>query len=369
MPALIISDDEWTAQRVRQVLAEHRYESPPSHAVSAELAGSFLDRGDIELIVVVLSPDPERLLGLVIQSRAHIRGPILAVGPVNDARLVLRTLRGGASEYLDDNDLDGEMAEALRRCRQEQAPRRQGQLLAVFGPCGGTGASSVAANLAVALAQKSGRSLLVDLKPASGDLAAMLDLKPAHTLADVCQHAGQLDHTLFQRSLAAHARGVQLLASPHSLADLPYLTPDAVHKTLDLACNVFAQVLVDMDGNFRDIGEQALKMADVILLLLRLDFTGLRHAHRALNYFSELGIARERARVIVNRKGQPREISLAKAEQALAMKIFHAVPDDPKVMIQANNNGEPALIGAPSAGVSRSFVKLAQALTAASVTK
>ena len=354
MPALIISDDEWLSQRLRQGLIQHGAECPPSHAVASELAGSFLGKAEIDLIVVVLQPDVERMMSMVTEVRAQSRAPILAVGPASDVKLVLRTFRGGASEYLDEADLEVELEEALRRCRDGDGARRNGQLVAVLGPCGGTGASSVAVNLAVALARKSGRSLLVDLKLATGDLAAMLDLKPTFTLADLCQQAGHLDRTMFQRSLVAHATGVHLLAPPHSLADLEYLTGEAVARTLTLARTLFPHVLVDLDRSFRQAQEPALRLADLVLVMLRLDFTCLRNTHRALDYLTELGVARDRVRIIVNRQGQPREITIAKAEQALGMKVFHCVPDDPKVMIQANNNGEPALLSADVARLPQS---------------
>jgi MinD-like ATPase involved in chromosome partitioning or flagellar assembly len=41
------------------------------------------------------------------------------------------------------------------------------------------------------------------------------------------------------------------------------------------------------------------------------------------------------------------------------MKIFHWVPDDPKAVNRANNNGVPVVLETPRAGVSRSLAKLA----------
>lgn len=64
-------------------------------------------------------------------------------------------------------------------------------------------------------------------------------------------------------------------------------------------------------------------------------------------------------RLVVNRYGQPREVPAAKAEQALGVKIFHYVPDDPKTVNSANNNGVPAVLEFPRAKMSRSVVKLA----------
>ena len=62
---------------------------------------------------------------------------------------------------------------------------------------------------------------------------------------------------------------------------------------------------------------------------------------------------------MVNRYGRAREVPRGKAEDALGMKILHYIPDDPKTINRANNNGVPVVLEAPSAKVSRSLTRLA----------
>jgi Flp pilus assembly CpaE family ATPase len=105
---------------------------------------------------------------------------------------------------------------------------------------------------------------------------------------------------------------------------------------------------------------QALQQADVILVVFRLDFTALRNTQRTLDYLEQMGIARDRVRLVVNRYGQAKEVPYGKAEEALGRKIFHYVPDDPKTINRSNNSGVPAVLEYPSAKVSRSVARLAQ---------
>jgi pilus assembly protein CpaE len=104
---------------------------------------------------------------------------------------------------------------------------------------------------------------------------------------------------------------------------------------------------------------QALRQADVILLVLRLDFTSLRNARRTLDHLEHVGIDKERVRLVVNRYRRPKEVPVAKAEEALGVKFFHFVPDDPWAVNRANNNGVPVVLEAPSARVSKSVTRLA----------
>ena len=106
-------------------------------------------------------------------------------------------------------------------------------------------------------------------------------------------------------------------------------------------------MVVDLDHSFHAEQVDVLRQADIILLVLRLDFASLRNARRTLEHLERLGIDRDRVRLVVNRYGQPKEVPFAKAEEALGLKIFHYVPDDPKSVNRANNNGVPVVTREP----------------------
>ena len=158
---------------------------------------------------------------------------------------------------------------------------------------------------------------------------------------------------------------MHLLAPPRSLDDVACVTPGGIDQVLELARAAFPYVVADLDHNYRDVQAQALRHADIILLVLRLEFAALRNTRRALDHLDALGIDRGRVRLVVNRHGQPREVPAAKAEEALGEKIFHYVPDDPRSVIRANNNGIPFVLEAPSARVSRSVNRLAMSINGA----
>ena len=277
--------------------------------------------------------------------------------------MVLRTLRAGASDYVDDGELEVELRSALGRLRTDvSAQAEPARTIAVLAPSGGSGSSTLAVNVATHLAKEHQTALLLDLKLQAGDLTALLDLKPTHTLADLCQNAAHMDRTMLERSLVRHGSGVHLLASPRTFGDVALVSPDGVRQALNLGRMLFPYVVIDLDHSFGPEQVQALRLADVVLLVLRLDFTCLRNTQRTLDHLEQLGVARDRVRVVVNRYGQAKEVPAAKAEEALGVKIFHYVPDDPKTVNRANNNGVPVLLESPSAKVSRSLAKLAHSV-------
>ncbi|MBV8266470.1 MAG: hypothetical protein JO252_09110, partial [Planctomycetaceae bacterium] len=165
--------------------------------------------------------------------------------------------------------------------------------------------------------------------------------------------------TLFERTFVHHDSGVHLLAAPRHLEDIGRITPGGIRQAMMLARSVYPYVVVDLDHSFREEQLQVLRQADVVLLVLRLDFSSLRNARRTLEYLEPLGIARDKVRLVANRYGQPKEVPYAKVEEALAMKIAHFIPDDPRTVNRANNNGVPIVLEAPSTKISRSVTKLA----------
>jgi pilus assembly protein CpaE len=361
MPAFIVADQGSIASRIREVLNFGGLDCPSAHVLATEDAASRLGREpSIDLVVVALGPDPERAMGLLPSLFRIAPGKVLAVGPSGDSRVVLRALRSGAGDYVDAADLEAELEAAIQRMGEaSRAPAEQGRLIAVMSPNGGSGASTLAANLAVVLAKEHKSAALIDMKLESGDLASLLDLKPTYTLADLCQNASRLDRVMFERSLVKHESGVSLLASPFHLADVPRIKAEGVTQAVLLARASFPFVLADVASNYREEQLVLLRQADVILVVFRLEFSSLRNVRRSLEYLESLDISLEKVQLVVNRHGQPQEVPASKSEEALGRKISYYLPDDPKVVNRANNHGVPLVIEAPAVRVSRILMQMA----------
>jgi pilus assembly protein CpaE len=351
-------------RRLQETLRPHVGGSATPTLVTFDKADEVLLRDRVDMLVVVLSPAPDNALALLRKLRARVAGPVLAVGQTADSKLILRALHEGADHYLDEADLESQLEAVFQRLqgRSESPGGPAGHLVSVLGASGGCGTSTLAVNLATVLAREEGRCALIDLRPGVGDLAALLDLRPEHSLADLCLNAGRMDRAMFEAALVPHECGVHLLAPPQIYEDIRLVTAKGVHKTLALARQTFPFTVVDLEDCFHEEQVIALRQADVILLVFRLDFTALRNTRRILDYFEQIDLAADRVRLVINRHGQAKEIPAAEAEEALGRKVAYYIPDDPKTINGANNTGEPAVLRAPSSKVAHSIAAVAAGL-------
>ena len=366
MKAFLATDDETRVEEIRKILLRQGLDCPIANIARIDQAPKNLALAAVEMIVVVLPKDGVRTVA-VLDWLANLprvnRERIVCIGPTGDPKLMLRALRGSVDDYLDESDLETELDLALGRWRASKGKAEEaGKLIALLAPNGGSGSSTIAVNIATVLAQRHKSSLLIDLKLAAGDLAAMLELRPTYNLSDLCQNVSRMDRTLFERSLVRHDSGVQLLAPPRHYDDIAGITPEGVRQALTLARSSFPYIVVDLDHSYDLAQVEVIRQVDLLLLILRLDFVSLRNARRSLEYVERLGLNRDQLRLVVNRSGQPNEIPAAKAEEALGLKIFHYVPDDPKSVNRAGNNGVPVVIESPRSGVSKSLAKLGESV-------
>ena len=376
MRIFVVSDDSGMSYQLREQLLNLGLDCPASQVVSLDRAVSFLNAEESigeasaaqtsaasDLVFVILPPDFDRSLEVVRDIRRRVQSKhVFAVGPTADSKFVLRVMREGANEYLDQADLTQELSAAIERLKLAESGQRSGKTIALLSPSGGTGCSTLAVNLATVLAQQSGGCVLLDLETQFGDLASLLDLKPVHTSADLCRNVTRIDHSLFEKSLVRDPSGLMLLAAPAQISDARHVTWEGIQQVLSLAADLMPYVVADLSHSFLETMAPVLVEADQILLVLRLDFTSLRNTRRVLEHLEQNGVPRDRVRAVANRFGRAGELTASEAQAALGFQISHYILEDPKNVNRANNQGIPVVKYAPSAKVSRQLTELALSL-------
>jgi pilus assembly protein CpaE len=225
----------------------------------------------------------------------------------------------------------------------------------VFSPRGGAGATTLATNLAVALAQRSPeRAVLVDLDVVFSHAAMLLNLMPRTSLAAISTYAlRQMDRESLDSYLMVHrASSLRVLTGALRPEEAELVTAEHVRIVVDLLRNYFAHVVIDTGRNFSEVNLAAFEMADEILLVCTPDRVG---AHAALEarrvLFDLVHLPRERVRAVLNRTTPYRGQASGHFESE--------VPFGGEAPLRAALEGQPVVIGWPGSPVSRAVGQLA----------
>lgn len=325
-----------------------------------------------DIALIAIDSEPQRAIKLISETLQKLPTcAVLVTSSSTDGRLILESMRAGAKEFLTEPLRPEELSAALQRVKRHvQGASAKSQLegcriYSVAGATGGVGTTSLAVNLACALAADEAHSVvLLDLDLALGDADVFLDTIPEYTLADVAQNVERLDLTLLKKSLTKHSSGLHLLPRPMQLDDVRMITQDKLQRVIGLLKTSFTHIVIDISKGYTELDMLALQASDEVLMVTQLDLPCLRNVVRLLMTFDEDDRLRDRVKVVVNRVGQDSgQISLKKARDTIGRDVFWQVPNDYRVMVDVRNNGVPLLQHAPKAAITQSIGQLADALS------
>lgn len=334
-----------------------------------EFFSDIVDQTTPDVAVIDIDSDEGKALQLVESiSRSHPACGIIVVSRHTEGQLILRAMRSGAREFLNSPVSIDELVGALDRVsvNGEGGKRSNaGSIISVAGASGGVGTTSIAVNLAVALAQNPERSVaLIDLDLALGDADVFLDMIPDFTLLDVSQNISRLDLALLRKSLTKHETGVYLLPRPVQIEDSTSITDEDFKRVIGLLKASFTHLVIDLSKSYSRLDLAALESSNHILLLTQLDLPCLRNVVRLLTSLETYDGLAEKVNVIVNRSGLDKtQISSQKAEETIDREIFWRIPNNYGVISECRNNGVPLLQQAPKAAITHSINELAERLS------
>ena len=179
---------------------------------------------DYDVVIVDLDPDPELALDVVEALCGQNNSiTVMVYSARGDSELLVRCMRAGVREFLTEPVLPGTVGEALVRAsvRRDEVRRHKkatGKLLVFVGAKGGSGATTVASNFAVALAKQSGAKVaLLDLDLQLGDAALTLGVATKFTALDALENMNRLDSDFLSVLMAKHASGLAVLGAPDTI--------------------------------------------------------------------------------------------------------------------------------------------------------
>jgi pilus assembly protein CpaE len=303
-------------------------------------------------------------MAVIQRASAMGKGPVVAVGSNLDPQNLLQLIRSGAREYIHVDRFRDEFPEAVDRLQQAGAVKPHlGRTFAVLAPVPGTGVTTIASGLAFALASKQpNQVVLAELTPGVPELALDLDLKPRYGVDALLADWERLDASMLRQAVVEHEAGVHVLAYPPETLDPANVPPAGMRQTVLLLRGLYEFVVLDMGHTLNPSCLEALRLADGVLVVVRLDVPSLRLARRFLKRLHEQNVPPDKVFLVANRYGQRKQVAWQAAEKTLGGKVRIWVPDDIATINYALNQGQPLVRAARRASITRRLDELAKQL-------
>ena len=346
------------------------------------------DASELEFVAIALDHEDESDLSLIIDiigaAKRHKIKVILITEDVTPAALH-QLLREGGDEFVPYPLPEGELSEAIKRVQntappEEVAPEmrntlkatgdRSGVVIPVHGMAGGTGATTLAVNLAWELANidkdDPPRVCLIDLDLQFGTVATYLDLPRREAVLELLSDTESMDSEAFMQALLSYNQKLHVLTSPTDMIPLDLISPADVERIVEMARVNFDYVVIDLPATMVMWSETVLDKAHVYFATLELDMRSAQNTLRLKRALQSEDLPFDKLRFILNRapgftdlNGKSRVKRLA---ESLGISIEVLLPDGGRAVQQNADHGVPMADGIPKNGLRKEIAKLAKSV-------
>jgi pilus assembly protein CpaE len=282
----------------------------------------------------------------------------------------MRAMRAGVRDLIAPADIDQQLLAAVLRALGAADLRRanlmgeaagpSSRLITVLSPKGGAGKTTVATNLAVALAdRRPGETALVDLDVQFGDVSAALQLTPEHTLADVGRANGSIDTTMLKVFLSGHRSGLYVLCAPDQPGEADDIPIRATTDALRLLADEMPFVVVDTAAGLDETALGAIELSTDLLLVCTLDVVSVRSLRKEIDALDALGMTSQRRHLVVNRADNRVGLTVHDVQEVVGMEPIATLPSTPAVALSMNS-GTPVVEAERRSPVGRELLRLAE---------
>jgi pilus assembly protein CpaE len=390
---LIVDDIAETRENVKKLLQFETDIEAVGTARSGKEGIQLAQDLDPDVVLMDINmPDVDGITAteMIRQKMPHVQVVILSVQ--GDQNYMRRAMLAGARDFLTKPPMGDDLISAVRRAgemaRSERGKNAQGHALSagvgggpvmsnalpsftrgkvitIYSPKGGTGCTTLAVNLAIALHNETTRVVIVDANLQYGDVAMFMNEQGKNTILDLAPRVDDLDPEGVENIMIKHeASGVHVLAAPQRPEQAEKISADQFTKVLNYLRQLYAYVVVDTASSLNDVTLAAIDSSDVVTLVSTQEIPAIKNARLFLDLLQTMGVDRDRIVFIMNRFDKRITITPERVGENLKQEVAAVIPLDDRIVIQSVNRGVPFIMENKTQLVARGIYALAEAVRA-----
>lgn len=370
---LIVDDIPETRENIKRLLYFEKDIEVVGEAGNGEEAVRLAEK--LKPDVILMDINMPIIDGITATEMISLRLPttsIIIMSVQGEQEYLKKAMIAGAREYMikpfSSDDLSNTIKKVFDLQKKRKAhvvseqvltpEQKETQVVSIFSTKGGVGKTTIATNLAVAIAEKTSRRVaLVDLDLQFGDIAVMLNVVPKKTITDLIQEIGQLDADLLESYLVPHPSGIKILPAPTRPEYAELITGAHIEKIIGVLKRNYDYIIIDTSAVFNETNLTALDMSSQILLILSLDLPTIKNVKLSLEVLESLH-HKGKVKMILNRSSNEIGIKYQDVERSIGFLMASHIPSDGKVVISSVNKGVPFITTHPTAKISQCIREL-----------
>ncbi len=389
---LIVDDIVETRENIRKLLQFESDVEVVGAARSGKEGVELSQELDPDVVLMDINmPDIDGITAteMIRQKSPHIQVIILSVQ--GDQNYMRRAMLAGARDFLTKPPMGDELISAIRRAGEMShlerakgaqvrlvsssavsglpsgiarlAPSTKGKMITVYSPKGGTGCTTIAVNLAIALNNEATRVVIVDANLQFGDVAVFVNEQGKNTILDLSPRVDELEPDIVEDTLIKHeASGIKILAAPQRPEMAEKVTAEQFVKVIQYLQTMYAYIVVDTASILTDVVLGTIDISDLIVLVTTQEIPAIKNSRLFLDLLQTMGISRDRIIFTMNRYDKRIAITPERISENLKQEIATIIPLDEKVVITAVNRGVPFMLDNKAQPVGKGIFSLAEAV-------
>ena len=358
--------------------------------LSFDDAPAFLSQADakgLQFVTIAMDVEEEDNLPAiseVIAAAKAARIKVILIAEDVSPTALHQLLREGGDEFVPYPLPENELARAIERVLTVEEPQvqqssektfkatgdRAGVIIPVHGLAGGTGATTLAVNMAWELAniekEDPPKVCLLDLDFQFGTASTYLDLPRREAVLEMLTDTQSMDSESLMQAMLTYDDKMHVLTSPMDMIPLDMISPEDVARLIEMASKNFDYVIIDMPSTMVEWSQTVLEMAHVYFAVIELDMRSAQNTLRLKRALQAEDLPFEKIRFVLNRAPGFTDLNgksrVKRLSDSLGISVEVLLPDGGKPVMQSADHGAPMAAAIAKNPLRKEILKLAKSV-------